>query len=167
LADDEKPDPPRFTVELKDVTNVPEGAPAHFDCRVEPVGDSSMRIDWFLNGRPFPFGSRVHTINDFGYVVMDLDWTYPRDSGELICRATNKWGSATTKASLTCKGLCNVKLIMTFVDRLIIAKRGIIMETQLPEGLVGEKLAELEKGNYTSPIKEDIPLSPPKFITQV
>lgn len=41
------------------------------------------------------------------------------------------------------------------------------METQLPEGLVGEKLAELEKGNYTSPIKEDIPLSPPKFITQV
>jgi hypothetical protein len=41
------------------------------------------------------------------------------------------------------------------------------METQLPEGLVGEKLAELEKGNYTTPIKEDIPLSPPKFITQV
>lgn len=105
LVDDEKPDPPRFTVELKDVLNVPEGAPAHFDCRVEPVGDSSMRIDWFLNGRPFPFGSRVHTINDFGYVVMDLDWTYPRDSGELICRATNKWGSATTKAQLTCKGL--------------------------------------------------------------
>jgi hypothetical protein len=41
------------------------------------------------------------------------------------------------------------------------------METQLPEGLVGEKLAELEKGNYTSAIKEDVPLTPPKFITQV
>jgi len=41
------------------------------------------------------------------------------------------------------------------------------METQLPEGLVGEKLAELEKGNYTSTIKVDVPLSPPKFITQV
>jgi hypothetical protein len=41
------------------------------------------------------------------------------------------------------------------------------METQLPEGLVGEKLAELEKGNYTTPIKEDVPLTPPKFITQV
>jgi titin len=107
VTDEEKPDPPRFTVELKDLMNVPEGAPSHFDCRVEPVGDSSMRIDWFLNGRPFPYGSRVHTINDFGYVVLDLDWTYPRDSGELLCRATNKWGSATTKAQLTCKGLHN------------------------------------------------------------
>lgn len=41
------------------------------------------------------------------------------------------------------------------------------METQLPEGLVGEKLRDLEKGNLTTALKEDVPLSPPKFTTQV
>jgi hypothetical protein len=86
--------------------DVPEGGAIHFECRVEPVGDSTMRIDWFHNGRPFATGSRVHMLNDFGFVVLDMDYTYARDSGEYICRATNKWGSATTKATLTCKGRC-------------------------------------------------------------
>lgn len=81
-----------------------EAGPAHFDCRVEPVGDSSMRIDWFFNGRPFATGSRVRMVNDFGFVVLEMDYVYSRDAGEYICRATNKWGTATTKAKLVCKG---------------------------------------------------------------
>lgn len=81
-----------------------EAGPAHFDCKVEPVGDSSMRIDWFFNGRPFATGSRVHMLNDFGFVVLDIDYVYSRDTGEYLCRASNKWGTATTKASMTCKG---------------------------------------------------------------
>ena len=89
---------------LKGLPDLQEGAPAHFDCRVEPVGDPSMRIEWFHNGHPIDAGSRIHVIDDFGFVVLDIDWTFPRDSGEYICRATNKWGSATTKAILTCKG---------------------------------------------------------------
>jgi len=93
---------------LQDIVDVPEGGAIHFECRVEPVGDSTMRIDWFHNGRPFATGSRVHMLNDFGFVVLDMDYTYARDSGEYICRATNKWGSATTKATLTCKGMCIV-----------------------------------------------------------
>lgn len=63
-----------------------------------------MRIDWFFNGRPFATGSRVHMINDFGYIVLDMEYVYARDTGEYICRATNKWGTATTKAKLVCKG---------------------------------------------------------------
>lgn len=84
--------------------DVQEAAPAHFECRVEPTNDSTLRIDWFFNGRPFATGSRVHTINDFGFISLDMDYVYARDSGEYICRATNKWGTATTKARLTCKG---------------------------------------------------------------
>lgn len=56
--DEEKPDPPRFITELKNQDQLYEGAPAHFDCRVEPVGDPSMRIEWFFNGRPLDLGSR-------------------------------------------------------------------------------------------------------------
>jgi len=75
LSEEEKPDPPRFTVELKDIVDVPEGGAIHFECRVKPVGDSTMRIDWFHNGRPFATGSRVHMLNDFGFVVLDMDYT--------------------------------------------------------------------------------------------
>lgn len=150
MTDEEKPDPPRFIVELKDVLDVQEGGPIHFDCRVEPVSDPTMRIDWFHNGRPFATGSRVHMVNDFGFISLDMSYTYARDSGEYICRATNKWGSATTKATITCK-----------------SKRDIILESQLPQGISGEKLKELERGPVTEAHKEDKPMSPPKFITQI
>ncbi|XP_068082222.1 titin [Anabrus simplex] len=150
LAEEEKPNPPRFTVELKDILDVPEGGPIRFECRVEPINDSSMRIDWFHNGRPFATGSRVHMLNDFGYIVLNMDYTYARDSGEYICRATNKWGSATTKAVLSCK-----------------AKHDIVLESQLPQGMSGEKLKELERGPVSKALPEDAPLSPPKFITQI
>lgn len=29
-----------------------EGSRVHFEARIEPVGDPTMRVDWFLNGRP-------------------------------------------------------------------------------------------------------------------
>lgn len=150
MSEDETPHPPKFTVELKDNVDVPEGGPVHFDCRVEPIGDPTMRIDWFQNGKPFATGSRVHMINDFGFISMDIDYTYGRDSGEYICRATNKWGSATTKASVTCK-----------------SKRNVDLDSQLPSGMSAEKLKELEKGPVSEAPKEDKPMSPPKFITQI
>lgn len=46
-------------------------------------------------------------INDFGYIVLDMDYIYARDSGEYLCRATNRWGTATTRAELICKGVDN------------------------------------------------------------
>ena len=101
---DEQPNPPKFVSEIKDLDLV-EGQPAHFDCRVEPVGDASMRIEWFHNGRPLGSGSRIRMIDDFGFVVLDIDWTFPRDAGEYVCRATNRWGSATTRAKLVTKGI--------------------------------------------------------------
>lgn len=149
-TEEEKPNPPRFIVEVKDNIDVPEGGPVHFDCRVEPVNDSSMRIDWFHNGRPFATGSRVHQINDFGFISLDIDYTYARDAGEYVCRATNKWGSATTKASVTSK-----------------SKRNIDFDSQLPAGMSAEKLKELEKGPVSQAPEADKTYSPPKFITQI
>ncbi|XP_014204704.1 titin [Copidosoma floridanum] len=150
LAEEEKPNPPRFTVELKNI-EVNEGESSHFDCRVEPVGDSTMRIDWFHNGRPFATGSRVHQINDFGFISLDLSYTYARDSGEYVCKATNKWGTAMTKATITCK-----------------SKKSIDFDSQLPSGMSGEKLKELERGPVSEAPPQEAPSrQPPKFITQI
>uniref|UniRef100_A0A146M532 Titin n=2 Tax=Lygus hesperus TaxID=30085 RepID=A0A146M532_LYGHE len=152
METEDKPNPPRFIVDLRDF-EAQEAGKAHFDCRVEPVGDPTLRIDWFFNGRPFATGSRVHMINDFGFVVLDMEYVYSRDAGEYICRATNRWGTATSKAKLTCK-----------------AKHDVVLESQLPEGrgMSGDKLRELERGKVTEPKPEvAAPTEPPKFITHI
>lgn len=150
VQEEEKPNPPRFVVEIKDNVDVPEGSPIHFDCRVEPANDPTMRIDWFHNGRPFATGSRVHQLFDFGFISLDIDYTYTRDAGEYICRATNKWGTATTKATVTSK-----------------SKRNIDFDSQLPSGMTAEKLKELERGPVSAAPKEETPFPPPKFITHI
>lgn len=150
FVDDEEAHPPKFTVEIQDSVDVPEGNAVHFDCRVEPVGDPTMRIDWFHNGRPLATGSRVHQLNDFGFIALDLDYIYVRDCGEYTCRATNKWGTATTTAKITCIG-----------------KQGIISDSQLPHGMTAEHLKDLERGPITEAPQEEAPLGPPKFITHI
>ena len=48
------------------------------------------------------------------------------------------------------------------------AKHDVVLETQLPVGLSGEKLKELEKGHMAEPKPEvEQPAVPPKFVTQV
>jgi hypothetical protein len=41
------------------------------------------------------------------------------------------------------------------------------LDSQLPQGMSGEKLKELERGPVSHAHPEEAPLSPPKFITQV
>lgn len=42
--------PPQFIVPLRDVTQIESGK-VHFEARIEPVGDPTMRVDWYRNGR--------------------------------------------------------------------------------------------------------------------
>lgn len=42
--------PPQFIVPLHDVQQQ-EGGKVHFEARIEPVGDPTMRVEWFLNGK--------------------------------------------------------------------------------------------------------------------
>lgn len=42
--------PPQFIVPLKSVTAM-EGGKIHFETRIEPVGDPTMKIEWLKNGQ--------------------------------------------------------------------------------------------------------------------
>ena len=41
---------PQFLTPLRDLT-INEGEKAHFDAKVGPVGDPSMKVEWFFNGQ--------------------------------------------------------------------------------------------------------------------
>lgn len=150
MGDEVEAKSPMFVTKIKDV-NVNEGAPAHFDCRVEPIGDGSMQIQWFHNGQPLQIGSRIHTISDFGFVVLDIDWTFKRDSGTYTCQATNKYGTSEITATLNCS-----------------SKKDINLDSQLPSGMSLDKLKDLEKGKTElRGIEDEAEITAPKFITQI
>lgn len=42
--------PPQFIIPLRDAAQI-EGGKVHFEARIEPVGDPTMRVEWFINGK--------------------------------------------------------------------------------------------------------------------
>ena len=126
---------PRFTKPLHNIETI-EGTNIHMECRLIPVGDSSMRIDWLVNGAPIRTGHRFRPAFDFDYVALDILSVYPEDAGVYTCRAYNKLGEAVTSSSVK-----------------VIAKSELILETQHPSGL--EKIQYLEDASRYQR-KEDV-----------
>lgn len=72
------------------MTSLRDGMSAHFECTVTPTNDPDLKIDWKFNGNPLPNSSRIKTVSDFGFVMLDIASVDSKDSGEYICTATNK-----------------------------------------------------------------------------
>jgi titin len=94
--------PPVFTEKLTSI-GVLEGEAVHLEARVEPKNDGNMEIIWLHDGKPLKSGSRFKTVYDFGYVSLDILYTYEEDGGEYVCIARNKFGEDKTQATLQCK----------------------------------------------------------------
>lgn len=100
--------PPRFVQPISSPGDLFEGQPAHFEATIEPVDDNTMQILWYLNGAPMAASSRVRMINDFGWIIMDINQTEVRDTGEWKCIARNAAGEAECSTSLTVQGKENI-----------------------------------------------------------
>lgn len=134
---------PIFTVPLSDPQPVGEGRNIHLECRLEPVGDPTMRVEWFQNGRAITVGSRFRTYHDFGYVALDIIHSQSTDSGEYTVRATNQLGTAHTSACVR-----------------VIGASDIVTDSQVDM----EQINALEIGNRRSAAFDDVQvLQPPQF----
>uniref|UniRef100_A0A665TIB4 Ig-like domain-containing protein n=1 Tax=Echeneis naucrates TaxID=173247 RepID=A0A665TIB4_ECHNA len=103
--------------------------PAHFECRLTPIGDPTMVVEWLHDGKPLAAANRLRMVNEFGYCSLDYEVAYARDSGVITCRATNKFGVDQTSATLIVKD-----------------EKGLVEETQLPEGRKGaHRIDEIER----------------------
>ena len=101
---------PVFTTPLNNVDGAPEGGHVHLECRLEPVNDPNLRVEWFVNGKEIKFGSRFRTTHDFGYVALDIMPAYGEDSGTYMCKAINKLGEAVNTGNISVSGKTSLKL---------------------------------------------------------
>lgn len=139
---------PTFTRPLHNIETI-EGTNVHLECRLQPVSDPYMRVDWFVNGVPVKTGHRFRPAHDFDYVALDLLGVYATDSGVYTCQARNQLGEAVTS--------CSVK---------IIAKKDLIMDSQYPAGL--EKIQYLEDTSryQRNEYVDEIVNIKPRFLTK-
>ena len=103
------------------------------------------RIQWIHNGHQFGSGPRIRMLDDFGFVVLVLDWIFPLDARETVCRATNTGQSCllSSKPSATS--------FWTAANPI------------LGQVITAEKLRDLERGLVTERFTEDVPVKTPRF----
>lgn len=125
---EEQPDSivaPEFKSPIKDQINIREGGFAHFEARLEPVGDSTLRVEWLKDGKVVEASSRITSFFNFGYVALTIKQVTVHDVGTYTCRAINAVGQAQTQARMT-----------------VITKQDIIVESQNQLGY--EKIQQME-----------------------
>ncbi|KAK5889758.1 hypothetical protein CesoFtcFv8_013346 [Champsocephalus esox] len=128
LYDKEKQQKPQFKKKLTSI-RMKRSSPAHFECRLTPIGDPTMVVEWLHDGKPLEAANRLRMVNEFGYCSLDYEEAYARDSGVVTCRATNKYGADQTSATLVVKD-----------------EKGLVEESQLPEGRKGaHRMDEMER----------------------
>jgi len=140
---------PQFTTPLRNVEGVPEQGHVHMECRLQPVNDPNLRVEWFVNSKPIPQGHRFRTTHDFGYVALDILYAYAEDSGTYMCKATNALGEAVNTGSVN-----------------VVARDSLLLDSQHPEGW--EKMKSLEGRNIHRLLDvEELPIGPPHFVTEL
>jgi hypothetical protein len=77
LSEDISLQTPRFVTEMKSLEHLIEGDNIHFECRLEPITDGQLAVEWFHNGEPLRSGHRHKAIHDFGFVSLDILSAYP------------------------------------------------------------------------------------------
>ena len=140
---------PQFTAQMRD-SQVVEGAPAHFEAKLVPIGDPKLRVEWLKDGKPIDASNRMSFLHDFGFVALDLKYTRPADTGRYSIRAVNALGQAEISANL----------------KVVSGKGGADMESMHGDAL--EKIAYLERNKAKMDMNEDdTPQTAPKFVAQL
>lgn len=138
---------PVFTTSLKNI-EILEGQRAHFEVRLIPISDPTMKVQWFCNDKPLKSGSRFTEYNDFGFIALDIMYAYAEDSGVYKCVATNAVGQAITSASL-----------------VVHTKESILSDTMNQEAM--QKIHMLESRQQRAPAVEEATFQAPVFTSPI
>jgi hypothetical protein len=140
---------PVFTTALKNISGASENSTVHLECRLEPVNDPNLRVEWYINGKAIKLANRIRSTHDFGYVSLDILNAYTEDSGTYMCKAVNQLGEAVNT--------CSVE---------ITSGQSLLMDSQHPEGWAKMKHLEAKTAHGRLEV-EDVPVGPPHFVTEL
>ena len=93
-----------------------EGENARLECRVLPVGDPDLTYEWFLNGQPIKYGSRITPSNEFGLLVLDIRGCVLSDSGIYTVKVRNKAGEAVCSHQMAVLGELRITVDLLFIE---------------------------------------------------
>ena len=102
LYDASRQQKPQFKQKITSIKTTTLGH-AHFECRIVPIGDPKMTVQWLLDDKPLDNANRIQTMFEFGYTSLDILNCYPRDTGVISCRAVNSHGATETSGTLIVK----------------------------------------------------------------
>ena len=136
--------PPTFKLTLVSPDPVSDGKNIHLEARLEPIGDPTMKVEWFFNGRPLTIGSRFKTYNDFGFIALDILGVTSLDAGQYVCRASNKMGEASTQAEVR-----------------VLAKSNVVTETEHESAM--QQISYLESEKVKMVAEEEVAKVAPSF----
>lgn len=77
-----------------------QGDSIHMECRVSPINDSKLTVNWLKDGKPLVESSRFKPSFEFGYVSLDILYALPEDSGFYKCVVVNDKGEASTETQV-------------------------------------------------------------------
>lgn len=147
VAEEESPiTKPVFLTKLNNVQGVIEQGQVHLECRLEPLNDPNLRVEWYVNGKEIKTGHRFRTMHDFGFVALDILYAYGEDSGTYTCRAVNHLGEAINS--------CSVE---------VLAKSGLLLDTMDDQRLT--HLRNLERREKPRMPDEETQITKPVFLT--
>ncbi|VDO27823.1 unnamed protein product [Haemonchus placei] len=86
---------------VENIDNTLEGDSIHLECRVTPINDPQLKVQWYRNGAPLPEASRFKPVFEFGFCALDILYAYPEDNGDYELVVTNDKGEARTKSRIT------------------------------------------------------------------
>jgi titin len=75
---------PKFVKAFTDTT-VTEGDKAYIEATLEPKEDSTIRLEWQINGKPLQESSRYKKVHSFGMVILEIGNVGSTDAGTYTC----------------------------------------------------------------------------------
>lgn len=95
---------PRFFHKLIDRIELAEGQSVHIETQLTPINDPTMQVEFYRDGQPLIASERFRSINEFGFVILDITTCYAEDSGVYEIVARNDYGADSLQTTIICKG---------------------------------------------------------------
>ena len=74
----------------QEVPQLQDGQSVHLQSSYVPKDDDDLKVEWKFEGKEIVNSSRVKTIADFGFVMLDILQMDSKESGTYTCRIFNK-----------------------------------------------------------------------------